>query len=186
MLEAIIAQYGYVALFIGTFFEGEVVVIVAGLLIHLEYLTPIATFVVVFSATFLGDQFFFGIGRVRGVKFLDKRPRLRKKVAYVHDMLHKHQNKILFGFRFLYGLRIPTLIAIGTSKISNKKFVIINLINSVAWSLIFLLGGYFFGDLLTALFVDIRHYERQIFIGIAIVTILIWIFSFKRSKKKYR
>ncbi len=186
MLEAIIAQYGYVALFIGTFFEGEIVVIVAGLLVHLEYLTPFITFAVVFSATFLGDQFFFSIGRIRGVAFLEKRPRLRKKVAHVHDMLHKHQNKILFGFRFLYGLRIPTLIAIGTSKISNRKFVIINLINSVVWSILFLVGGYFFGDLLATFFADIHHYERQIFLVIGIITLFIWIFSFKRSKRKYR
>jgi membrane protein DedA with SNARE-associated domain len=186
MLEAIIAQYGYVALFIGTFFEGEIVVIIAGLLVHLEYFTPLITFGVVFTATFVGDQFFFGIGRLRGKKFLDKRPRLQKKVAHIHDMLHRHQNKILFGFRFLYGLRIPTLIAIGTSEISNKKFVIINFINSIVWSILFLVGGYFFGDLLTAIFTDIHHYERQIFIAIGVITLIIWVFSFKRSKKKYR
>ncbi len=187
MLEVILAQYGLVAVFIGTFFEGEIVVIAGGLLARLGFLSLPLVFVTAFLATFLGDQFFFYLGRKKGTAFLEKRGRKhwRKRAEKVHDLIHNHQNKILFGYRFLYGLRIPTLFAIGTSELSTKKFVFLNLINSIVWSSLFVFGGYFFGDLFTLIIDNIHEYEKDILIGVAVIAVIIWVWSLIRNREEY-
>ncbi|MEN9621848.1 MAG: hypothetical protein RLZZ67_282 [Candidatus Parcubacteria bacterium] len=187
MLEVILAQYGPIAIFLGTFFEGEIVVIAGGLLARLGFLSLPVVFVTAFFATFLGDLFFFYIGRKKGTAFLEKRGRhhWRKRAEKVHNLIHNHQNKILFGYRFLYGLRIPTLFAIGTSELPTKKFVLLNLINSVVWSAIFVFGGYFFGDLFTLIVDNIKEYEQYIFIGVAVIAVIVWVWSLIRNREEY-
>lgn len=187
MLEVILAQYGLIAVFIGTFFEGEIVVIAGGLLARLEFLSLPMVLITAFAATFLGDQFFFYLGRKKGTAFLEKRGRMhwRRRAEKVHDLIHNHQNKILFGYRFLYGLRIPTLFALGTSELSTKKFVLLNLINSIAWSCLFVLGGYFFGDLFTLIIDNIKAYEKNILIGVGIVAVVVWVGSLIRNREEY-
>jgi len=187
MLEVIIAQYGLVAVFIGAFLEGEVVVIAGGLLARLDFLSLWSVLLVAFVATFLGDQFFFYLGRKKGTAFLEKRGRnhWRMRAERVHDLIHDHHYKILFGYRFLYGLRIPTLFALGTSELSTKKFVLINLINSIIWTTIFVLGGYYFGEFFTSLVGNIKDYEREILIGVGILALFIWLISIIKNRREY-
>lgn len=187
MLEVIIAQYGLVALFIGTFLEGEIVVIASGLLSRLDFLALPMVLVTAFAATFLGDQFFFYLGRKKGTEFLEKRHRRhwRKRAERVHDLIHDHHYKILFGYRFLYGLRIPTLFALGTSELPAKKFIIVNLINSAVWTCLFVFGGYFFGEFFTSLVGNVRGYEKEILVGIASAALIVWLWSIIKNIGEY-
>jgi membrane protein DedA with SNARE-associated domain len=187
MLEVILAQYGLIAVFLGTFFEGEIVVIAGGLLARLEFLPLSAVFITAFVATFFGDQFFFFLGRKKGTAFLEKRGRRhwKARAEKVHDLIHEHHYKILFGYRFLYGLRIPTLFALGTSELSTKKFVWINLANSLIWSTLFVLGGYFFGDFFTLFIDNLKAYEKEILIGVAVLALVIWGISWWRNREEY-
>lgn len=185
MIETLIAQYGYVALFIGTFLEGEVVVVISGILARLGYLQLWLVAILVYIATFSGDQTFFYLARRHGMDFLLKRPHIKARSDKVHELIDAHQNKVLFGFRFLYGLRIPTLIALGTSSLPTKKFVLLNLVNSLVWTIVFVFGGYFFGDLFLLLLNNIKHYERPLFLCLGIVAVLVWIWSIIRNKEEY-
>lgn len=185
MLEYILAQYGLVALFIGAFLEGEVIVVVAGILASLGYLSLWPVIFTAMIATFVGDQTFFWLGRKHGKVFLENRPHIRARADKVHDLLHSHQNKVLFGFRFLYGLRIPTLIALGTSDISQKKFFFFNVSNSIIWTIGFVLGGYFFGDIFETILKKIGFYEKHLFIGIAVIGLIVWVWSFMKHRDDY-
>lgn len=185
MLEVIIAQYGIAAVFIGAFLEGEIVVVAGGLLSRLEFLNLTLVLITAFAATFLGDLCFFYIGRKKGNGFLDKRPHLKRRSERVRELIHEHHNKILFFYRFLYGLRIPTLFALGTSELSMKKFMVINAINSVVWTAVFVLGGYFFGDVFTKIVGDIKDYEKEILLGIGLFALVVWIISIIRNRIEY-
>lgn len=187
MLEVILAQYGLIALFIGTFIEGEIVVIAGGLLARLDFLSIYWVLPIAFTATFLGDQFYFYLGRKKGTAFLEKKHRKhwRKRAERVHDLIHNHQNKILFCYRFLYGLRIPTLFAIGTSELPTKKFVLLNLVNSAVWTLLFTFGGYFFGEFFAGLVGDIKNYEKEVLIGVAIAGVVVWLGSIVKNMREY-
>jgi len=187
MLEVILAQYGLFAVFAGTFLEGEIVVVASGFLARLDFLNLYGVLATAFFATFFGDLCLFYLGRKKGTAFLEKRGRKhwRKRAEKVHDLIHNHQNKILFFYRFLYGLRIPTLFAMGTSELSAKKFIWLNLLNSAVWTLLFVYGGYFFGDLFTLFLDNVRAYEKEVFIGIGVLALVIWISSWLKNREEY-
>lgn len=79
MLEHLIQQYGYIALFIGTMLEGEVVLIIAGYAAFQGYMSLPIVIVLAFLGSLVSDHTFFSIGRKKGRDFLEGRPRLRKK-----------------------------------------------------------------------------------------------------------
>ncbi len=66
MLETFLATYGYPVLIIGVFFEGETVMVLAGVAAHMGYLSLPWVVVCGFGGTLLGDQLYFYLGRRHG------------------------------------------------------------------------------------------------------------------------
>ncbi len=65
-LECLVREYGYFALLIGTFLEGETILIIGGLLAKLGLLKLPTVMLVVFIGSFSGDQLYFYIGYFKG------------------------------------------------------------------------------------------------------------------------
>ncbi|MEI6494907.1 MAG: DedA family protein [bacterium] len=184
MLASIIATYGYWALFLGTFLEGETIVIVAAIAARIGYLHLWWVIIVAFLGSLLGDQTFFLIGRYRGRKFLEKRPAWQTKVERTHQLLEKHQIPVMLGFRFLYGLRTIVPFAIGTSKISAWRFLIFNIAGGAIWAIVFAYGGYWFGASLELFLHNFKHYEKRLLLLIALVGLLGWLIGSFRERMK--
>jgi len=81
MLSEMIAKYGYLAVFVGTFFEGETILVLGGFAAHRGYLELPYVMLAAFVGTVLGDQLYYFIGRRWGVRLLEKRPRWRERSA---------------------------------------------------------------------------------------------------------
>ena len=62
-LTSLIEDYGYLALLIGTFLEGETILVLAGFAAQRGHLEIEWVIVVAFIGSFSGDQLFFYIGR---------------------------------------------------------------------------------------------------------------------------
>ena len=72
-LESLIDTYGYLAILVGTFFEGETVLVLGGFAAHRGYLDLPGVILAAFVGTLLGDQLFFVLGRWHSEKILAKR-----------------------------------------------------------------------------------------------------------------
>jgi membrane protein DedA with SNARE-associated domain len=185
-LEYLISHYGYVALIIGTFLEGESILIVAGFAVHLGYLKLQWVILSAFAGSVAGDQLYFFLGRVKGEAFLQKRPRWKTKINKVWKLLDRYRTLLILGFRFAYGLRTVTPFAIGLSNIRASRFLVLNVIGGLCWSVVVALVGYFFGAAALAVFVDVKKYEHWIVIGILLGASVVWIIYFLRERKKDR
>jgi len=64
LLREYLELHGYWVLFIGTFLEGEAILIMAGFLAFQGYLNVGGVILTAFAGSFLGDQFYFYLGRV--------------------------------------------------------------------------------------------------------------------------
>ena len=69
-LAEMVSTYGYAAIAIGTFLEGETVLILGGFAAYRGYLELPWVLVSAFIGTLLGDQLYFYIGRTKGHRFL--------------------------------------------------------------------------------------------------------------------
>jgi membrane protein DedA with SNARE-associated domain len=182
-LESLVSTYGYAALLIGTFFEGETILIIGGFFARLGYLKLLLVIIASFTGTLISDQLFFFLGRMKGQKFLLRRPAWQSRLETIHKYMESHKNLVILGFRFMYGFRTITPFVIGMSNIKAKYFIILNVIGALVWAIVIGTGGYLFGLTLEKVIGNIRHYEQEVLLIIAGAGAFIWIFHFYRRRK---
>ncbi len=183
-LQSLIENYGYAAILIGTFLEGETILVLAGLAAHQGYLALSWVILAAFLGSLGGDQLFFYLGRRHSQMVLSRRPTWKQKAEKVHQMMNRFQTPMILSFRFLYGLRTVTPFVIGTSPVSVKKFILLNAAGALVWAAAIASGGYFFGRALEVLIGKLKSYEIYIMGSVAMVGVLIWIFHFYHRRRQ--
>jgi membrane protein DedA with SNARE-associated domain len=184
MMETLIENYGYLAILVGTFFEGETVLILGGFAAQRGYLELPWVMAAAFIGTLCGDQFFFILGRWHSRVFLSRWPKWNERIVKAERLLKRFKILLMLVFRFFYGLRSVTPFVIGMSAFPAPQFVFINVIGAGVWAVVIGTGGYFFGNALDALLGNIKHRELEAFVGVAIIGILIWLAHVYRQRKK--
>ncbi|MFA6472149.1 MAG: DedA family protein [Candidatus Latescibacterota bacterium] len=174
-LETIILTYGYPALFLGVFFEGETVLILAGFLVNRGYMYLPLVIIIALFAAFLYTQLFFLLGRRGKNSFIEKKPVRQLRAKQIRTLLEMHQNLFLIGFRFLYGFRTITPFVIGVSGYSPNRFVTLNVIGAIAWAVTYGVAGYLFGHFLGMVLADLKKYEWWMILAIVLVGSCLWL-----------
>lgn len=159
-IEAIVARYGLAALFAGAGLEGEAAVIAGGLLAHQHLLALPMAMLAAATGSFAADQAWFHFGR----RFRDHRwvvaARRRPAFARAQRALERHPIRFIFVFRFLYGLRTISPIAVGSTRISPRLYAAVNAVSATVWAMLFTGIGYVFGDGFERLVGRLRHDAR--------------------------
>ena len=86
-IPALIQQYGYAAVFVGSVLEGETMLVLAGLAAHRGYLSLQWVIAIAVAGAFVGDQICFLTGRFLGRTVLARWPRLEPSVARADALL---------------------------------------------------------------------------------------------------
>lgn len=170
----------YLILLVWTFLEGETIVIIAGIAARDGHPWLPLVMLCAFCGSLCSDQLLFFLGRYKGQAFMAKRPRWQIQAEKVYRILEKHQTALILGFRFLYGMRNITPLAIGMSQVSARRFVILNIIGAAIWSVAFSYGGYLFGAALET-FLKKEHKVMVIILLLVLATIL-WIVRMARRR----
>lgn len=173
--EPFVEHYGYAAILIGTFFEGEIILVIAGFLAHQGYLSVDGVVAAAFAGAMLGDQLYFHIGRWKGRDFVASRPLLSRRSDKVERILHKHRIWLILGFRFVYGLRTVTPFILGASRVSGRLFLVLNSIGAIVWAATIGFAGYYFGTALEATLGQIKEYELLVMGLLAGSALLLWL-----------
>jgi len=181
-LEQLISDYGYWAIAIGTFLEGETILVLGGFAAHRGYLELPWVIFYAFLGTMFGDQLYYYLGRIKGVTFLQRRPSWQVKSQHVFNLLEKHQILLILGFRFLYGLRTITPFLIGASRISPVRFLVLNVAGAAIWAVVIGTAGYLFGQSLEIIITEVKRYEVWVFIGIGLIGIVFWLLHTRRFR----
>lgn len=177
-IEPLLAHFGLLAICLGAGIEGEAVVATGGLLAH-ERLLPLGGVMIAAAlGSFAADQFLFFLGRhYRGhrlVRAIASRPAF----ATVLGMVERHPRSFIFTFRFLYGLRTLSPIAIGTSSVPTRRFVTLNALAAIVWAVAITMIGYAFGHGVELLFGRMRHIEHvalAVGVMVALALAIAWV-----------
>lgn len=144
-LEALVARWGLLAVGVGAGLEGETAAVLGGLFAGQGYWPIWAGAIAAAAGSFVVDQTCFFLGRRgREHRWVKK---LRATTGYAKALaaFEKHPIGFIFAFRFLYGLRTVSPLAIGTSRIRTRTFLPANLAAACLWAAIFTGIGYAFG-----------------------------------------
>ncbi len=173
-LEAIVSTYGYLAVFVGTFLEGETVLAIGGFFASRGYLDLRWVIAIAFLGTFSADQLAFHVGRIQGAKILAARPRWRAKLERPLELLHRHRILLIVGFRYVYGIRIITPFAIGMSGVRPMLFLLLDLGGAAVWATAMATLGYLFGYSVEVMIGRAEQYELWVVGGIAALGLAVW------------
>ena len=186
-MEAYIAKYGYIGIFIGTFLEGETTVLLGGIFSNLGYMSVWMVMLYAFAGTFVGDCTFFAIGRFFGKNIVERFDFIRSKVPLANKVIRKNGNFIIFMIRFLVGIRAVILILLGCTNLKMSKFLTYSVLNSIAWSILISIIGFAFGEVVLVFVSDIKKYESiivPVVLALVIMLILIYRHIVKEKEKK--
>lgn len=182
-LETLVRTYGYAAILVGTFLEGETILVVGGFAAHRGYLELPWVILAAVVGTLSSDQLFFFLGRRRASPILARRPAWRARVERANALWERYSTLYIVGFRFLYGLRTISPFMIGMSPVATRRFIVLNMVGAIVWATTVGTGGYLFGLALEALIADIKHYELEVIALILLVGGVGWLIHFRRKKR---
>jgi membrane protein DedA with SNARE-associated domain len=184
MLESFLAKYGYIAILLGTAFEGETIMIMGGFSAHRGYLELLPWVVLAgFAGNFIQNLIYFILGRRYGNRMMEKHPDWKPRLQQVSGWLQRFQSSLIIGLRFVPGFRVIGGVAIGMSDVSSGRFAVLNLIGAVLWAVVIGVLGYLCGHVLELIMGDIKHLEVPILVGVAVIGGLLVLFHRRRSRK---
>jgi len=174
-IASFLLSYGYIAVFIGTFLEGETILVMAGFAAHSGYLNLYWVIGMAILGSFLGDQLFFYLGARFGWRILGRFPKLKPRADRVQVLLERYHLPLILGVRFMYGLRIVGPLVIGMSSVNWLRFFVLNLIGAIVWAWLIGGAGYLFGQALELMLADLRHYEEAILLLMIMAGVAVWL-----------
>lgn len=173
-LTSLIARWGYAAVAVGVFFEGETIVLVAGAMAHRDLLSLPGVVVAAFAGSLIGDQLWFHLGHRYGRGFTARRPSWRKRAARAEALLTRYGTFFVIAFRFLYGFRTITPVVLGVTAYPAARFTFLNAIGAALWAIAFTLAGYGLGAGLKGVLGRATHVEELLLAAVA-VGALMWL-----------
>jgi membrane protein DedA with SNARE-associated domain len=178
-------EYGYIILFAWSIMEGEMGLIMAGILSHTgDMWVSIAIFVAGLGG-FAGDQIYFYIGRYNKSYVYKKFKGQRRKFALAHLLLKKYGWPIIFVQRYMYGMRTVIPISIGLTRYDAKLFAFINILSAWCWAAITILPAWYFGEeILKILEIVKQFWYIAVPFGMLIAGTILYYFHTATKKRK--
>ena len=184
MLESFLAKYGYIAVLLGSVFEGETIMIMGGFSAHRGYLDLLPWVVLAgFVGNFIQTQVYFILGRRYGTRMVEKHPDWKPRLQQVNRWLERFQSSLIIGVRFVPGFRTVGGVGIGMSDVPSGRFTVLNVIGALLWAVVIGFLGYLCGHVLQLIIGEIKHLEVPILVGITVIGGL-WYFLHHRRRSK--
>jgi membrane protein DedA with SNARE-associated domain len=130
----LLPKYGYFAVLVAAFWEGEAVLIAAGTLCGAGYLDWRLTILAAALGGAAGDQIYFYAAHERAARLVQKSRRLRRWYPKVQRFVLRHGTLAVLLSRFAAGLRITIPLVCATVGMSPRKYTPLNLISAFAWA----------------------------------------------------
>ena len=163
------------------FLPGDSLLFAVGALAAAGGLNVGLLFVLLAAAAILGNTLNYSIGRYIGPRAFTDRYRFFR-VEYLHRaraFYDRHGGKAIALSRFLPFLRTFAPFVAGIGAMSYPRFLMFNAFGGIAWVGVFLLAGYFFGNIPL-----VKDNFSLVIMGIVVVTVIPPIVSYFRHRKK--
>lgn len=181
-LETLIETHGYWLVAADCLLEGQIVLLLAGFAAYRGYLLLFAVIGVAAVAGFLGNQFYFWLGRRYGPAVLTRWSSVAAKSGLIFRLINRYPVALILGVRFLYGFRIAGPIVIGMSPISGFRFALLNGLGAGLWASLVAGIGWVFGHAAELVAGEIEHLTMWLMLGLVGVGVIMWWIKKKRTR----
>lgn len=166
----LVGQYGLYAIFFLAMIEGDLTLLLAGVLAHGGFFGEYSFAKVLAAGTaggVAGDQLAYAMGRgfrssIRDRKFYRAaRPRIERLTETFGPLS-------IFLSKYVYGLRTGSCIFYGVAKMSYTRFLPLTIASCFLWVLILSGAGYFFHGIITNFIGDFEHLGKFLLVIVVV------------------
>ena len=133
-------------------------------------------------AAMIGDSSNYWIGRITGPKvFSSGKSRLlnRKHLERTHEFYLKYGGKTVIIARFMPIVRTFAPFVAGVGAMAYRRFILYSIGGSIGWVLVFILGGYFFGNISV-----VKANFTLVILAIIVISLLPGIIEYVRGRRR--
>lgn len=133
-------------------------------------------------AAILGDAVNYAIGYYLGPKVFSREDSWllnRKHLAEAHEFYERYGGATIVLARFMPIIRTFAPFVAGIGKMTYHKFAVYNITGAIAWVLLFVLGGWWFGGLET-----VQKNFHLVILAIIVISVLPGVIQFFRARKQ--
>ena len=133
-------------------------------------------------AAMIGDSSNYWIGRITGPKvFSSGESRLlnRKHLERTHEFYLKYGGKTVIIARFMPIVRTFAPFVAGVGAMAYRRFIVYSIGGSIGWVLVFILGGYFFGNIPV-----VKANFTLVILAIIVISLLPGIIEYVRGRRR--
>lgn len=170
---SLLQQYGYLAVFIGTIFEGETVLILGAYAVQQHILVFWFLVAVATAGGFISDQVYYQIGSKYGRDFIAKKPTFKQKFDRASVFIDRYPYMTILCMRFAWGLRTVLPLSVGIRHVPLLKFILVDLIACFIWAFIIVSVGMQITAWLHHIWEIFLPYHEAFYIVIAVVATLV-------------
>ncbi|MDB5259316.1 MAG: hypothetical protein JWO73_524 [Candidatus Taylorbacteria bacterium] len=125
---ALLLKYKYAVLFPLAAFEGPVISLVVGFLVHAGTFNFLIAYGILILGDLIPDTIFYCIGYYGNQtkvaqKYFAKSKFFREHFTVIEKLWKEHGRKTMFFGKLAYGLALPFLVSAGMAKMPYKKFI---------------------------------------------------------------
>ncbi|CAN5309911.1 hypothetical protein BH10ACI1_BH10ACI1_33230 [soil metagenome] len=164
-LSQIIAQYGIYAVFALCTVEGDMTLLISGVMAHSRFFGDYSFFKVLLAGTLggmVGDNVAYLIGRVfrnrvKSYRFYQMaRPRIER-------LIDKFGGFAIVISKYIYGIRAGICVFYGIGKMPYLRFLMLDAISCFIWVFILSGAGFFFSGAIIGMFGDLKRFSFTLF-----------------------
>ncbi len=135
-MEDLLIRYGPLAVLVGAAVEGDVTMILAGVVVHLRLLGPGVAILAGCLGGFVSDCLYFALGR-HGAAAVRRTAAYRRVAPLVDRLVLRLGAGEIVLARLVYGTRIASMVFWGVHGLGWARFVALDLVGCALWAGLF-------------------------------------------------
>lgn len=164
-ISELIEQYGIYAVFALCTVEGDITLLLSGVMAHSNFFGSYSFFWVFLAGMFggvVGDNVGYFIGRlfrttIKDYRFYEMaRPRIER-------LIDKFGSFAIIISKYIYGIRVAMCVFYGIGRMPYARFLMLDVISCALWSLMLASVGYFFSGAITNIIGDFKQVGMWLF-----------------------
>jgi membrane protein DedA with SNARE-associated domain len=170
-LTQLIIQYGLAAVFLGSGLEGDLSMVLDGVVSHQGYFRPPIAIAAAALGAFCADCVWYAVGRLHAQRLQDAAfyRKVGPRIAAVTRRIGVWQ---IIAARFVYGTKNATMLFWGLHNLPLLRFVLVDAVGCVLGASFFVGLGYLVGDGAEALLGKVKRFEFLL-LGALVVGVLV-------------
>ena len=173
----LVAEWGLFAVFALCTVEGDMTLLLSGILAHSGFFGPYSFIKVLFFGTLggiVGDCAGYGIGRIfheqaKHYRFYQvAQPRIEK-------LIEKFGSSAIVISKYIYGIRVAMCLFYGVGRMPFPRFLMLSAISCSLWVVLLTGVGYFFSGFITSIIGDYQRIGIALFIIVMIGVIVFYV-----------